>query len=184
MVPDIITNWQVLNMDLCIVELTDSDLNDLYTFELENRSFFEEMVPSRGDDYYKPEIFKVRNEALLQEQADGISNFYLIKDDHGAVLGRINLLDINETHKVGHLGYRIGRRYTGRGIAKKALSLLLKTVKDITQVHAKTTTANMASRKVLEGNGFVKTATDEEDFEMRDQKFKFVYYSWSSSNHG
>ncbi|WOV82979.1 GNAT family N-acetyltransferase [Sporosarcina jeotgali] len=171
-------------MDLYIEKLTDSDLNDLYTFELENRSYFEEMVPSRGDDYYKPDIFKVRNEALLQEQAGGISNFYLIKDDQGTVLGRINLVDIDETHKIGHLGYRIGRRYSGRGIAKKALSVLLETVKDIKQVHAKTTTANMASQKILEGNGFVEIATDEEDFEMRDQKFKFVYYSWSSTNHG
>lgn len=86
-------------MDILIEKLNDIDEEALYKFELENRTFFEKMVPTRGDDYYKPEIFKIRHKALLGEQAEGISYFYLIKDKKDSILGRINLIDIDEAQK-------------------------------------------------------------------------------------
>ena len=67
-------------MDIYIEKLQVTDAEDLYKFELENRKNFEEMVPTRGDDYYNPEFFKKRHEALLEEQVQGDSYFYLIKD--------------------------------------------------------------------------------------------------------
>lgn len=60
-------------MDIFIEKLNRIDEENLYKFELENRNFFEELVPTRGDDYYKPEVFKIRHETLLEEQAEGIS---------------------------------------------------------------------------------------------------------------
>lgn len=166
-------------MDVYIEKLHITDAEGLYKFELENKTFFEEMVPTRGDDYYDPAVFKKRHEALLEEQAQGISYFYLIKDQAGSIIGRINLLDIDESRKIGHLGYRVGQAYIGKGIATKALKLLLKTVidKDIKQIKAKTTTNNIASQKVLEKSGFKRIATSEEEFEMNGQKLKFVYYT-------
>lgn len=169
-------------MNILIDKLNGKDAKDLYKFELENRTYFEEMVPTRGDDYYKPEIFKMRHEILLEEQAAGISYFYLIKDENGSILGRINLVDVDGTHKIGHLGYRVGQLYTGKGVAKKALKLLLETVieLDIKQVKAKTTTNNIASQKVLEKNGFEYMETSDEEFEMNGQKLKFVNYTWTN----
>ncbi|WP_025784354.1 GNAT family N-acetyltransferase [Sporosarcina sp. D27] len=165
-------------MNVYIEKLLVSDAEDLYKFELENRSNFEKMVPSRGDDYYIPEIFKKRHEALLEEQVQGDSYFYLIKDKDSSILGRINLVDIDASHKIGHLGYRVGKAHTGKGIASNALKLLIETVidKDIKQIKAKTTTNNKASQKVLEKNGFERIATDDEEFEMHGQKISFVYY--------
>ena len=167
-------------MDILIDKLQVKDAEDLYKFELENRDFFEEMVPSRGDDYYKPEIFKKRHEALLEEQAQGGSYFYLIKDKNGSILGRINLVDIEESQKIGHLGYRVGQEFTGKGVANKALKLLLETVtnQDIKQVNAKTTITNIASQKILEKNGFEHIETRHDEFEMNGQRLKFVYYKW------
>ncbi|MGN7408401.1 GNAT family N-acetyltransferase [Sporosarcina sp. SAFN-010] len=169
-------------MNLFIERLTGLDAEDLYKFELENRNFFEETVPTRGDDYYKPEVFKIRHETLLEEQAEGISSFYLIKDVNSSILGRINLVDIDVTHKIAHLGYRVGHLHTGKGVAKKALELLLEIVgqQDVKQVKAMTTTNNIASQKVLEKNGFKQTACDVEEFDMNGQKIKFIYYRWSS----
>lgn len=166
-------------MDVYIEKLQVTDAEDLYKFELENRKSFEEMVPTRGDDYYNPEFFKKRHEALLEEQVQGDSYFYLIKDKYNSILGRINLVDIDKSHKVGHLGYRVGQAQTGKGIATKALKLLLETVidKDIKQIKAKTTTNNIASQKVLEKNGFERIATDDEEFEMNGQELNFVYYT-------
>lgn len=170
-------------MDIYIERLQVTDVEVLYKFELENRTFFEEMVPTRGDDYYKPEIFKRRYEALLEEQVQGGSYFYLIKDKDSSILGRINLVDIDEFHKIGHLGYRVGQAYTGKGIANKALKLLIEKVtdEDIKQIKAKTTTNNIASQRVLEKNGFEIIATSSEEFEMKGQKLSFVYYALTIS---
>ena len=88
-------------MDIYIEKLQVTDAEELYKFELDNRTFFEEMVPSRGNDYYNLEIFKERHEALLEEQVQGGSYFYLIKDKDSSILGRINVVDIDESQKKG-----------------------------------------------------------------------------------
>jgi len=165
-------------MDVYIEKLQATDAEELYKFEFENRAFFEEMVPTRGNDYYNLEIFKKRHEALLEEQGQGDSHFYLIKGKDSSILGRINIVDIDESQKNGNLGYRVGQAHTGKSIATKALKLLLETVidKDIKQIKAKTTANNIASQKVLENNGFERIASDEEEFEMNGQKLNFVYY--------
>lgn len=38
-----------------LVKLQEKHFEKLFKFELENRGYFEEMVPSRGDDYYNLE---------------------------------------------------------------------------------------------------------------------------------
>ncbi|KAA0965982.1 GNAT family N-acetyltransferase [Sporosarcina sp. ANT_H38] len=166
-------------MAVYIEQLQVTDAEALYKFELENRSFFEEMVPTRGDDYYNPEIFNKRHEALLEEQVQGGSYFYLIKDNDSSILGRINLVDIDESHKIGYLGYRVGQANTGKGIAYIALKILIETVidEDIKQIIAKTTTNNIASQRVLEKNGFERIDTSSEEFEMNGQKMSFVNYA-------
>lgn len=174
-----------LQMEISIERLKAADADALFTFELENRDYFEETVPSRGDDYYKPVIFKRNHEALLKEQTVGTSYFYLIKDQHNAIVGRINLVDITSAQKAAHLGYRVGKFYTGKGVAKRALQLLLENVianQNIKQIHAKTTTNNVASRVILEKNGFAYMRTDKETFEMNGQKLSFVYYRWTNKN--
>lgn len=172
-------------MNILIEKLKDTDVESLHEFEIQNRTFFETMVPTRGDDYYKPEVFKVRHQSLLDEQDNGTSFFYLIKDENDCILGRINLVDIDESNKTGYLGYRIGQNHTGKGIAKKALKLLLGTIGnlDLNEVKAKTTTNNIASQKVLEQHGFMLTETSNEEFEMNGQMLQFVHYTWTSKNH-
>ena len=171
-------------MDIFIEKLHVTDAENLYNFELENRNFFEEMVPTRGDAYYNPETFKKRHETLLEEQVIGGSCFYLIKDQDSSIVGRINLVDIDESDKIGYLGYRVGQAYTGKGIAYKALKLLVETVTGgaVKQIKAKTTTNNIASQRVLEKNGFEKIGTSGEEFEMNDQSLKFVYYALNISS--
>ncbi|WP_214483535.1 GNAT family N-acetyltransferase [Bacillus sp. SM2101] len=169
-------------MDILIEQLDVTDAHNLYKFELQNRKFFEEMVPSRGDDYYGLEVFKKRHETLLEAQAQGSSYFYLIKSTDGSIVGRINLVDIDKSQKIGHLGYRVGQLYARKGVAKKAVKLLLEqlTDQDIIQVKAKTTTNNITSQKVLEKNGFKHSKSYDEEFEMNDQKLNFVYYTWTN----
>ena len=167
-------------MDIAIKKLQEEDLEKLYEFELENRAYFEEMVPSRGDNYYNLETFKQRNKDLMDEQAQGLSHFYLIRNKEGLILERMNLVDIEKSKGLGHIGYRVGKAYTGKGIANRALNLLLETTTelDIRQISAKITTNNIASQRILEKNGFQYIATANESFEMNGQFLSFVYYVW------
>ena len=168
-------------MDIIIEKLQYADAENLFEFELENRDYFEEMVPSRGDDYYNFETFKKKHHALLDEQVQGLSYFYLIKNKNGLILGRINLVDIDKSQNLGHVGYRVGKVYTGKGIASKALKILIKTMskQGIKQLLAKTTTNNIASQKVLEKNGFMHAVISTDEFKMNGQSLKFVYYMWT-----
>lgn len=168
-------------LDISLEALHINDAESLFEFELENRAFFEEMVPSRGDDYYDYEVFKTRLQALLDEQAQGGSYFYLIKNNTGSILGRMNVIDIDETRKTGHVGYRVGQRFIGKGIASKALKLLLDAASEmgLKTIQAKTTTNNKASQIVLEKNGFTLIATRNEEFEFAGQRVQFLHYVWS-----
>ncbi|WP_430786662.1 GNAT family N-acetyltransferase [Virgibacillus flavescens] len=168
-------------MDLALKKLQIEDAESLFEFELDNRTYFEQMVPSRGDEYFGYESFQNRLDSLLDEQTKEISYFYLIKDSEGSILGRINLVDIDEPRSMGHLGYRIGEIHVGKRIASRSLKLLLEKVLEeinIKQINAKTTTNNIASQKVLENNGFEQEGLSDESIELNGQKLKFVNYTW------
>lgn len=93
-------------------------------------------------------------------------------------------MDIDETDKIGYLGYRVGQAHTDKGIANKALKLLVETVNDegVKQIKAKTTTNNKASQRVLEKNGFEGIVNSREEFEMNGKMLKFVYYNLNISS--
>ncbi|MEH7438559.1 GNAT family N-acetyltransferase [Neobacillus drentensis] len=166
-------------MDLKIELLCEHDARDLFEFEYQNRTFFERMVPSRGDEYYNFEHFSHVLSELLQEQAEGISYFFLIREENDTMVGRINLVDteVNGLIRMGHLGYRIGEEYSGRGLATKAVNVLLKRLPNeygIHEVHAKTTEDNLGSQKVLEKNHFALVSVDDD----KNAKEAFKHYVW------
>lgn len=154
------------------------DAQALFQFENQNRLFFEKMVPSRGDNYYNFASFTIRHCKLLEEQQNGLSNFYLIKNNSGEIVGRVNLVDIDKRNNIADIGFRIGAEYVGKGIGNQALKLLLKTDLSVKQIRGKTTTVNQASQKVLEKNDFKQVGIDNEEFEMNGQKMRFVHYLW------
>ncbi|CAH0293632.1 Putative ribosomal N-acetyltransferase YdaF [Peribacillus sp. Bi96] len=166
-------------MEISIEMLNDEDAKCLFTFECDNRSFFEQTVPSRGDDYYSFENFKVRHKELLNEQEVGLSYFYLIKDGSGTIVGRINLVDIDPIDCTADVGYRIGEAFTQKGIANEALKRLVNLAPglNVVQIHAKTTSDNIASQKVLEKNGFERISTNGENNVVTGQKVTFYHYS-------
>ncbi|MFP7335038.1 GNAT family protein [Shouchella clausii] len=165
-------------MCISINRLQESDAEELFTFETDNRAFFEQMVPSRGEAYYQFETFKVRHRELLTEQDDTNSRFYLIRDERGNIVGRINLVAIDEPKRVAEIGFRVGENYVGKGIASNALKQLLETEKGFQTIKGKTTSNNIASQKTMENNGFKKVGISEEVFEFNGEKVMFVHYIW------
>ncbi|MFH8342183.1 GNAT family N-acetyltransferase [Streptomyces sp. AM6-12] len=130
----------------------------LLAFERENRAYFARTVPDRGDAYFAR--FGERLRALLAEQEAGVCRFHVVTGPDGAILGRINLVDL--TDGGAGLGYRIAERAAGRGLATWAVRELCARAADaygLTFLTAATTLDNTASRTVLARTGF--TATGE-----------------------
>ncbi|REK86717.1 N-acetyltransferase [Streptomyces inhibens] len=123
-------------------------------FELANRAYFAASVPDRGDDFF--DQFADRYNALLTEQEAGICAFYVLVAEDGSVLGRFNLVDI-EDH-TADLGYRVAQHIAGRGVATatvRELCQLGAAQHGLRMLRAATARQNAASQKVLAKAGFV-----------------------------
>ncbi|MFD9689411.1 GNAT family N-acetyltransferase [Kitasatospora sp. NPDC059088] len=127
-------------------------------FELANRAWFARTVPDRGDAYFTAAGFAERHDALLAEQAEGTGRFHLVLGPDGALVGRINLVDLVDGS--AELGYRVAESAAGQGLAKAAVALVCRLAADAYGLHAltaATTLDNPASRAVLTGSGFTVT---------------------------
>ena len=123
-------------------------------FELANRAYFAASIPDRGDDYF--DHFTDLYNARLAEQEAGICAFYVLVAEDGSVLGRFNLVDI-EDH-TAELGYRVAQQVAGRGVATatvRELCRLAAAQHGLRTLRAATTHKNVASQKVLTKAGFV-----------------------------
>lgn len=129
-------------------------------FERENRAYFARSITDRGDDYFAG--FGERHAGLLAEQAAGVGHFHVLVDDAGAVLGRVNLIDVADGS--AELGYRIAERAAGQGVATAAVRQvrsLAVTEYGLTELRAATTLDNTGSRAVLARTGFVPVGEAE-----------------------
>ncbi|MEU9058870.1 GNAT family protein [Streptomyces sp. NPDC048430] len=123
-------------------------------FESANRAYFAAAVPDRGDDFFAR--FTERYGALLAEQEAGVCAFHVLLAEDGSVIGRFNLVDIED--RTAELGYRVAQHATGRGVATatvREVCRLAAADHGLRTVRAAATHRNVASRKVLTGAGFV-----------------------------
>ena len=122
-------------------------------FERANRGYFAASISDRGDEYF--EQFAERHRALLADQEAGNGAYYVLLDEDGSVLGRFNLVFIEDG--VAELGYRVAERTAGRGVATatvRDLCSLAASRHGVRTVRAATSHANVASRRVLLKAGF------------------------------
>jgi len=125
----------------------------LLAFERANRDYFTRFISDRGDAYFLE--FGARLDALLAEQDAGICHFHVVVDDRGELIGRVNLLDVEEGS--AELGYRIGERAAGRGVATEAVAQVCRLAAGayrLTELTARTNVDNLGSLTVLRRNGF------------------------------
>jgi [ribosomal protein S5]-alanine N-acetyltransferase len=123
-------------------------------FELENRAYFAASVSDRGDDFF--DQFTDRYNALLAEQEAGSCAFYVLVAEDGSVLGRFNLVNIED--RGAELGYRVAQHVAGRGVATatvRELCRLAAARHGLRTLRAATSRENAASQKVLTKAGFV-----------------------------
>lgn len=135
---------------------------ELLAFERENRAYFAASIPDRGDDYFTE--FDMRTEELLAEQASGTCYFHVVVGETGQVLGRVNLVDVDDG--CAELGYRIAESAAGRGLATWAVTRvgeLARNTYGLTRLRAETTLDNAASLTLLARAGFAPDGEIELD---------------------
>jgi len=123
-------------------------------FELANRDYFAAFISDRGDEFFGQ--FAERHSALLAEQEAGIGAFYLLVAADGSVLGRFNLIFVEDG--TAELGYRVAQHVAGRGVATatvRELCALAAARHGVHTLRAATSRENAASQKVLAKAGFV-----------------------------
>ncbi|MFJ6082819.1 GNAT family N-acetyltransferase [Streptomyces sp. NPDC092369] len=125
----------------------------LLAFERANRAYFARYISDRGDAFFAD--FAAVLDARLAEQDAGVCHFHVVVDDRGELIGRVNLVDVQEGS--ADLGYRIGERWAGRGVATEAVAQVCRLAAGaygLSELIASTAVGNTGSRTVLERNGF------------------------------
>lgn len=131
------------------------DAAEIIAFERENRAYFAQFVPDRGDEYFIMDVMERFLADIEAEQARGECLLYLVRlGETGELVGRVNLVDIQGAS--ASLGYRVGARFGGKGYATEAVRLALQeaAARGIKTVKAMTTVSNVGSQIVLLRNGF------------------------------
>ena len=149
--------------------LSEENSIDVYSFEKENREYFERNLPPRPGNYFDPEGFKEITAELLTEQENHDAYMHLIRDSQGIMVGRINLNVLESDRKTAELGYRIGENFTSLGYASKAVKLVLEKafhIYGLDRIIAGTAIDNLASKRVLLKNGFIFSRVIENDFQI------------------
>ena len=152
--------------------MSEENSIDVYSFEKENREYFEQNLPPRPGNYFDPEGFKEITRELLMEQDNHDAYMHLIRDSQGIMVGRINLNVLESDRKTAELGYRIGENFTNLGYASKAVKLVLDKAfhtYGLDRIIAGTAMDNLASKRVLLKNGFTFSRAIENDFQINNE---------------
>ncbi|MGY3572056.1 GNAT family N-acetyltransferase [Vibrio paucivorans] len=145
--------------DIHITQLSYHDAGELLRFEQQNRQWFETFIPSRGCEFYTSSgVIQHIEECLTLHDKDAMLPL-VIKKGSGQIIGRANLHSVDIEEGSAHIGYRIDKQWTGQGIAKLAATHTLEQGERLYQLRryiAIASVDNIASQKVLIGNGFKK----------------------------
>jgi ribosomal-protein-alanine N-acetyltransferase len=128
----------------------------ILAFETANRGYFAASVSDRGDEFF--EHYPQRHRELLAKQQAGIGAFYVLVAEDGAIVGRFNLVFVEEG--VAELGYRVAQKTASQGVATagvRKLCLLAASRHGVSTLRAATSGGNIASQKVLQKAGFMPT---------------------------
>ena len=152
--------------------LSEENSLDVYSFEKENREYFERNLPPRPANYFDLEGFKEITRELLTDQRNRDVYMHLIRDSQGMMVGRINLSVLESDRKTAELGYRIGENVTNLGYASEAVKLVLDktfTTYGFNRIIAGTARDNLASQRVLLKNGFTFGWIIENDLKINNE---------------
>ncbi|MFZ6644955.1 GNAT family N-acetyltransferase [Undibacterium sp. TJN25] len=144
--------------------LQQNDAGPLLQFETANRAWFEQFIETRGVWFYTPEGMRAHIADFMEKHAAGRLYPYLVLDEAGSIIGRVNLRDVECAAGTARLGYRVGTDYAGCGITSAAVLQVLDIARSqlgLKRIIAHVSVENPASARVLEKNGFTWTGIRE-----------------------
>lgn len=160
-------------MTLTIELMNYENLKDIYKFELNNREYFEKLLPPRPKSYLNYDTFKITMEEIIKEQNNRECYMHVIRNQTGKMIGRVNLNCIETEDLVkAEIGYRFDEHEQGKGYASYAVKEILnKALNDygIQVIRAGTATNNFKSQKLLEKNGFKLVGKEYEVMKVNGQ---------------
>lgn len=143
-------------MDLIVklIPLTMEHAPTLLTFEQKNRGWFELHITPREEDFYTLLGVQTHIAELLLDQTLNRAYSTLLLDRHDNLVGRVNLANIHQGK--AFLGYRLGKSWVKKGLAKKGVKLMIEQAKilKLKRLVALASVTNIASQKVLTSQGF------------------------------
>jgi ribosomal-protein-alanine N-acetyltransferase len=147
-----------------------NDLAALFVFEVENRTFFEKHINARIPDYYSRDGVAKAIDAAIADAAHDRGYQFLLKNEAGQILGRVNLSSVKRAHfESAVLGYRIAEHASGNGYASEAVRQILEIAFDrlgLMRIESDARAENVGSVRVLERNGFVQYGHSKRSFQL------------------
>jgi RimJ/RimL family protein N-acetyltransferase len=150
-------------------DVTTSDHDVLFAFQADPDGCAMAMVKARSREAFDATWERIGEQVARGER--GVVAKAITLDS--VLCGSIGSL-VNEGEL--SVGYTIGKAWWGRGIATRALGLLLEQMRE-RPVHATTAASNVASRRVLEKNAFVAISSQwspETERYLACEEVKFV----------
>lgn len=138
-----------------------SDFQAWHNLRKSSRAFLKPFEPRWTEADLAHRVYSARLRRSLQESREGsdFTFFIFLQQSGGEVLaGGVTLSNIRRrAAQFGNLGYWMGQDYAGQGLMTEAVRLVVAHAFDgllLHRVHAAFMPHNMASRRVLEKNGF------------------------------
>jgi [ribosomal protein S5]-alanine N-acetyltransferase len=175
-ISDVSVNMTTLRLS----PITLRDLDDVLTFEIANRSFFEAHVNARPADYYSREGVAVAIDTAISDASKDRAYQFLVRDDHGVLIGRANLTHVRRAHfHSAQLGYRIAQSENGKGCATTAVRQTLAVAFSelrLLRIEATARAENVGSTKVLRQNGFTQFGHSRRSVQLHGIWYDLLHY--------
>jgi len=128
----------------------------LFLFEIKQDKEFQKYLPNMlTPKNLDEQIKEIKDVIKLSKKEQG---YYFIIEEKNERIGFVDIYKINKKHKRCSVGYGIAKKHWKKGHATKALRLALIKIKKLNfhTIEATTNPKNIASKKILEKNGFTK----------------------------
>lgn len=161
-----------------LCRLSPENYPALFSFEQANQHWFEQWVPPRPLAYRHYQSFCTQCDALCEEMASGTAVYFLgyLNDE---LMGRFNLTEMTATS--ADVGYRIGERYVGKGLAPRFTQCLIDEARllGLKTLTASALETNPASIKTLRRAGFKRQNQPPKTVELNQQKVTLLAFQRS-----
>ncbi len=160
-------------MNIVLEIMSRDNLHDIYEFELNNKEYFETVLPPRPIEYFSYETFCKLMKEFIEEQNKNECLMCIVRNETGMMIGRVNFSSIVDNGIVeAELGYRFCEESKGKGYASEAVKQIIKYGVEhygIRKISAGTATSNIGSQKVLIRNGFKLISEHNNVMKVQDQ---------------